>query len=205
MNELDKMFASTKSLAEYADAYLKYLSTLLTKLDPKAIEQMGQALIEARDQGKKIIFLGNGGSAATASHFVNDIAIGTRSPHKPFKAIGLTDNVPILTAVGNDNGYDEIFTKQLEVYLEPGDVIVAISASGNSPNIVKAMELCKARGNKTIGLTGFDGGHLKKMSDIKVHIETAKGEYGPVEDIHMIMDHLLGSYLMRYVLAQVSR
>ena len=205
MNELDRIFSAAKNLSEYADSYLKYLTQVIQNMDRGSIEKMGLALLEARQLNKKIIFLGNGGSAATASHFVNDIAIGTRSAHKPFKAIALTDNVAIITAVGNDDGFDMIFTKQLEVYLDPGDLVVAISASGNSPNVVKAGEFCKARGNKLIGITGFDGGQLKKMCDISVHVQTNKGEYGPVEDLHMVLDHLLGSYLLRIVQQEMSQ
>ena len=199
------MFSSSGSLAEFAGQYLKYLGEVMQRMDVSAIEKMGQAILSARENSKKIIFFGNGGSAATATHFVNDIAIGTRSAHKPFKALALTDNVAIITAIGNDDGYDSIFTKQLEVHLENGDVVVAISASGNSPNVVKAVELCKARGNTVIGITGFDGGTLKKLSDINVHVQTEKGEYGPVEDLHMVLDHLLGSYLIRVVNAEKAK
>ena len=205
MNELDRMFSASKSLTEYTELYLQYLAKVLEKMDCESIAKMGQAILAARESGKKIIFFGNGGSAATASHFVNDIAIGTKSSHKPFKAMALTDNVAIITAIGNDNGYDEIFTKQLEVYLEAGDLIVAISASGNSPNIVKAVQFCKRRGNTVVGITGFDGGELRKACDINVHVQTEKAEYGPVEDVHMVLDHLLGSYLIRYVQKELAQ
>lgn len=174
-------------------------------MDRESIAKMGQSILAAREAGKKIIFLGNGGSAATASHFVNDIAIGTRSPHKPFKAIALTDNMAIVTAIGNDDGFEEIFVKQLEVYLETGDLVVAISASGNSPNVIKAVQLCKRRGNSVVGITGFDGGELKKICDINVHVQTEKAEYGPVEDVHMVLDHLLGSYLIRHVQKELAQ
>jgi D-sedoheptulose 7-phosphate isomerase len=143
-----------------------------------------------------VFFIGNGGSAATASHFANDIAIGTRTGDaKPFRAMALTDNVAVLTALANDNGYDSIFVDQLKVHLRDGDALVAISASGNSPNVIAAVEYARSRGAKVVGLTGFDGGKLRTLSDIAIHAQTAKGEYGPVEDLHMVVDHLVGSDL----------
>ena len=121
--------------------------------------------------------------------------------NKPFKAMSLTDNMAVITAVGNDDGYEHIFTKQLQNFAKPKDVLVAISASGNSPNIIHAVEFAKSRDLKVIGLTGFDGGKLREMSDIRIHVETRKGEYGPVEDVHMFVDHLIGTYFNRVVKA----
>ena len=141
--------------------------------------------------------MGNGGSAATASHFANDIAIGSKSWSKPFRALSLVDNIPTLTAIANDDGYEEIFVQQLKVQMVPGDVVVAISASGNSPNVVRAIEYANANGAFTVGVTGFDGGKLRDISRIGVHIPTTKGDYGHVEDVHMILNHLISAYLMR--------
>jgi D-sedoheptulose 7-phosphate isomerase len=154
----------------------------------------------ARDQGKSIFFLGNGGSAAIASHFANDLAIGTRLTEKPFKAISLTDNNAILTSLGNDEGYENIFRKQLEVYLEPGDVVVVISSSGNSPNLLEAVRFAKGRGNQTIAFIGFDGGQLKGTATCAVHVKSALGDYGPCEDIHTVLNHLIASFLYRKML-----
>lgn len=157
---------------------------------------MIDAIKAARENDKMIFFIGNGGSAATASHFANDLSIGTRSQKKPFRVLSLTDNVPVLTAVGNDFGYDDIFIRQLQAYMKSGDVVVAISASGNSPNVTKAVEWANNNGAKTISLTGFDGGKLKTQTHINLHVPSIKGEYGPVEDLHMIFDHVIGNYFM---------
>jgi D-sedoheptulose 7-phosphate isomerase len=170
---------------------------VLAKLDVKAIAACADAFWEARKRGSQIFFIGNGGSAATASHFANDIGIGTRPEGKQFKAISLTDNVASMTAIANDYGYDDLFVRQLQVLLEPQDVVVAISASGNSPNVMKAIDYANAHGAITVGLTGFDGGKLAKAVKINLHVPTEKGEYGPVEDAHMVFDHLLGAYLMQ--------
>lgn len=195
MNQVEKIFNESSSASQFAKNYLTYLSQLLTKLDINAIGDFIETIESARNRGSKIIFLGNGGSAATASHFANDIGVGTRATKNPFKAIALTDNVAVITAIGNDYGYDFIFEMQLKPILQKGDVVVAISASGNSPNVVRAVKYANENGGITVGLTGFDGGELYKIAQKKLHVATAKGEYGPVEDIHMVMDHLLGAYL----------
>lgn len=201
MNQLDKIFEGTKGAAEFAKMYSKHVSGLLESLDFDAIDAVTQCFLKAREEGKKIFFIGNGGSAATASHFANDFSIGPRCPEKPFKAVSLTDNVAVISAIANDFSYEDVFFKQLEVLMEPGDVVVAISASGNSPNVLKAIEYANEKGNTTIGLTGFSGGKLKEISNININVETAKGEYGPVEDVHMFIDHLIGSYVNRAIFA----
>lgn len=198
-NKLDEIFATNRKPADFAKEYSAYLATVLTKLDYNEIGKMIETILDARERGAHIFFIGNGGSAATASHFANDISIGTRVTEKPFKAMSLTDNVAIITAVGNDDGYEYIFTKQLQNFANDGDVLVAISASGNSPNIIHTVNYAKQKGLKIIGLSGFDGGKLRGLSDIKIHVQTAKGEYGPVEDVHMFIDHLIGSYFNRAV------
>jgi len=195
MSYLKELIHKSPDAKSYARGYFSYLTTIFEKMDENAISQFVDALIGAQKTGKTIFFIGNGGSAATATHFSNDIQIGTRCT-PPFRAISLTDNTAVLTAIGNDYGYEEIFSKQLEKLMNPGDLLVAISASGNSPNIVRAVKLAKERGNTVVGLTGFDGGALRELSDIRIHVPSNKGEYGPVEDLHMVIDHLVGSYLM---------
>ena len=164
-NKLDEIFAQDKSPVAYAKNYSAYLSSILLKLDYTEIGKMIETILDARERGAHVFFIGNGGSAATASHFANDISIGTRVTHtdKPFKAISLTDNVAVITAIGNDDGYEHIFTKQLQNLANKGDVLVAISASGNSPNIIHSVQYAKTKGLKVIGLTGFDGGKLREL------------------------------------------
>jgi len=200
-NKMDEIFETNRKPADFAKQYGAYLSEVLSGLDYQEIGRMMEAVLEARNNGTHIFFIGNGGSAATASHFANDISIGTRVNHtdKPFKALALTDNMAAITAVANDDGYEHIFTKQLQNFAKKGDLLVAISASGNSPNVIQAVQWAKEKGLKVVGLTGFDGGKLRELSDIKIHVQTRKGEYGPVEDVHMFVDHLLGSYLNRIV------
>lgn len=197
MNNIDRIF--TKDPAAFAGAYLEYLTSVLKTIDVREIGQFVQTILDARERGATIYFIGNGGSAATASHFANDIAIGTNSYDKPFRAVSLTDNQAIITAVGNDFGYEDIFVRQLQVLGRKGDVVVGISASGNSPNLIKAFEYAKSVGIKTVAITAFDGGKMKPMADEGVHVPTAPKEYGPAEDAHMVLDHLVGAYLMRVI------
>ena len=198
MNNIDRIF--TLDPVAFASAYIGYLQSILQKLNTAEIGRFVETLLDARRRGATIFFIGNGGSAATASHFANDISIGTNSYDQPFRAISLTDNVPIITAIGNDFGYEEIFVKQLRVLGQKGDVLVAISASGNSPNLLAAMAYAKQAGIKTVAITAFDGGKMKSAADEGIHVPTEPREYGPAEDVHMVIDHLVGAYLMRYVL-----
>lgn len=201
IEELSQQYAGDP--AGYARAYLDYLASCFQSIDSKAVEAFINLLLTARESGNSVFFIGNGGSAATASHFANDISIGTRTgDNLPFRAVSLTDNVAVMTALANDEGYDRMFVDQLRVHMRDGDSLVAISASGNSPNLIEAVDYAKARGATVVGLTGFDGGRLREKSDISLHVPTEKGEYGPVEDVHMIFDHLIGSYLIAEVKRQ---
>jgi D-sedoheptulose 7-phosphate isomerase len=199
---MEQLYRTSSQPATFAKGYLDYLREVLSALDVGAIGSFIGVLLEARERGARIFFVGNGGSASTASHFANDLSMGCRSWEKPFRAVSITDNVSILTAISNDYGYDEVFVRQLQTQMERGDVVVGISASGNSPNVVKAIEYAKANGAFTVGLTGFDGGQLKQQAHLNLHIPTNKGEYGPAEDGHLIIDHLVGSYLLNFCRAE---
>lgn len=200
MNNIDRLY--TPDPVAFASAYLGHLQVVLQGIDPEEIGQFVRTLLDARDRRATIFFIGNGGSAATASHFANDLLIGCKDHERPFRAMSLTDNIPIITAIANDNGYENIFSHQLRVLAKKGDVLVGISASGNSPNLLRAFEEAKSSGIKTVALTSFDGGKMRKMADEGVHVPTEPKEYGPAEDAHMILDHLVGAYLMRCVRAK---
>lgn len=181
----------------FTERYLKDLSRITEKMDAQPITEFVNVLFKASERGSKIFFIGNGGSAATASHFANDIAFGHHSAlMKPFRAVSLTDNAAILTALANDFSYDDIFVRQLAVQMVPDDVVVAISASGNSRNVVRAIEYANENSGITVALTGFDGGQLRKIAKLSVHVPTAKGNYAHTEDIHMIIDHLMTAYIL---------
>jgi D-sedoheptulose 7-phosphate isomerase len=199
MNKIDQIYSESLSINDYSKSYIDYLSSVLNNISLTDIEKFVEVLLEARERESSIFFIGNGGSAATASHFANDLAIGTRAYEKPFRAISLCDNQAVITAIANDDGYEKIFNQQLEVLLKKQDVVVAISASGNSPNLLKAIDTSKKLSAVTVGISAFNGGKMKEMVDVALHVPTEKGEYGPAEDAHMVLDHLVSSYLTRLV------
>lgn len=182
--------------------YLTRLKSILDDVDPDIINDIICAFEETIQNKSRIFIIGNGGSSATASHMVNDLGVGLRRRNlRNFDVLSLNDNSPVVSAIANDIGYENIFFMQMKGLLNPADVIVAISCSGNSPNIVKAVDYAKKIGCKVIGLTGFDGGQIKQKSDICFHINVPNGEYGLVEDAHMILDHIIYSY---YIQKKVS-
>ncbi|HJO69661.1 MAG TPA: SIS domain-containing protein [Rhodospirillales bacterium] len=201
----DAIYRDAPEPAAFARAYLKRLNDVLAGLDLDAVAGFVEILLDARERDGRIFFIGNGGSAATASHFANDLAIGTRAREVPFRAISLTDNNAVVTAIANDDGYDAVFVQQLEVLARPGDVVVAISASGNSPNVLRAVEWANGHDAITVGLIGFDGGKLGKLARHVVHVPSETGEYGPVEDAHMVLDHLIANYLISRLRAEGGR
>ncbi len=184
-----------QSQAERGDSELigKYLETLgnvLIHLPVAQIDQAVRTLRHAWANGRCVYLFGNGGSAATASHVAVDLVKGLVDGKRPrMKVIALTDNVPLLTAYGNDVSYDRVFAEQLSNFVQPGDVAVAISGSGNSPNVLAAVSLARERGATTIGITGFQGGKLKGMVDQAVVVPSDNMQQ--IEDAHMIIAHIL--------------
>lgn len=198
MNKLDKIFSTSVSPMDYAREYNNYLSEVLSAVVDQSFNDYIDILLSTAANKNTIYIIGNGGSAATASHYANDINYGVRDINSGLKAVSLTDNVAVLTALANDIGYEYVFSKQLEKFLIPGDIVIAISASGNSGNIVNAVELTQSKGNVVVGISGFDGGYLAQHADISLLIPSNKGEYGPVEDAHSIIGHITGTYLARH-------
>jgi D-sedoheptulose 7-phosphate isomerase len=179
---------------EFSDEYLEYLTILIAQLDRSAISRFADLLLESRENKTTTFFLGNGGSASTATHFVNDVSLGSRQFEKPFRAISLCDNQAVITAIANDDGYENIFLQQLQTLATAGDTIVCISASGNSKNLIQAIKYARENNIYVVALTAFDGGYLKENCDLNIHVPTKIGEYGPAEDLHMVICGLVGSY-----------
>jgi len=173
-------------------SYIEKEISILNALDIAAINTTMNLLYETLEAEKNIYIFGNGGSAATASHFTNDFNKGI-SEHtaKKFRFICLNDNIATIMAIANDINYDEVFRFQLRGRLAPGDLIIAISGSGNSKNVINAVEYAKEQGNKVIGLTGYNGGKLKPLSDVSLHVPIDDMQI--TEDIHMVFDHLMMS------------
>lgn len=181
-------------LAGYFDAFASFLNPSLTG----AVERLARLLVSARERGATIYIAGNGGSAAIASHWVNDLGKATkRSGQRPMRVMSLSDNISWLTALANDEGYERIFAGQLENFGESGDVLIVISSSGNSANLIEAVKLARSRGMTTVGMLGFDGGLLKDKVNECLWLPTAKGSYGLVESAHTLLCHVLTDCLAK--------
>ena len=177
-------------MEEIIRGYIEELKSTLDMLPIKVIRQAVEVILESYRKGGTIFVAGNGGSASTASHFACDLGKGTAVEGKPrLRVISMADNLSLLTAWANDVSYEAIFVDQLKNLMRPGDLLIAISASGNSPNVLRAAEYARQLGCKVIGLTGFGGGKLAKLADIAIVVESDR--YGPVEDIHLVLDHIM--------------
>ena len=182
-------------MQSFVKRYIDSLKNILDNLDLENIEKIKDALEKTIENESKIYILGNGGSAATSSHMANDLSVGLKLRNiRNFNVESLSDNNSICTAIANDTGYENIFYTQIKDQVKTNDLLIAISCSGNSENIVKAVEYAKTQGATIVGMTGFSGGRLKELADINFHIPTKSGEYGLVEDAHMILDHIIFSY-----------
>jgi D-sedoheptulose 7-phosphate isomerase len=176
--------------------YLQHEIDTLRLLDVDAINEALNLLQETFENGNTVFVFGNGGSSATASHYQNDFNKGvSEHTEKKFNFLCLNDNVATVMAIANDIGFEEVFRFQLRGHLKPGDVILAISGSGNSKNVINAVEYAKEQGNRIIGLTGFGGGKLRQLSDVSLHVPINSMQI--TEDIHMVFDHLMMSIFYR--------
>lgn len=206
MNNLDKIYQEKGLNAiEFSKSYAEYLITLLHKLDHNGIASCIQHLEKARQNENTIFVIGNGGSASTASHIGNDFGLAVlkktnKAVNKSYRALALTDNISVISAIGNDSTYDNIFVDQLKVHFRKGDKLILISASGNSPNLIVAAEWFKAQGGTVIGWLGFDGGKLKSIVDLPIVVASPMGEYAPVEDIHLVINHIIVTWMQFYVM-----
>ena len=179
----------------FFENYLKRLKNSLDSTDIAGIQQASAWMRAARNDGKQIFLCGNGGSAATASHLACDLVKGASYQRdNRFKVIALTDNTPTITAYSNDVSYDDVFVEQLKNFANKDDLVMGISASGNSENIIRTIEYANKIGCKTIGLSGRDGGKLKQMARLPIHVNN--DHMGIIEDIHMIISHMLCYYFI---------
>lgn len=177
-------------------AYIDHEVETLRALDKDAINDALNLLLETMEKGNTVFVFGNGGSSATASHFQNDFNKGvSEHTEKKFNFLCLNDNVATVMAVANDIGFEEVFRFQLRGHIKPGDVVLAISGSGNSKNVINAVEYAKEQGCRVIGLTGFSGGKLRQLADVSLHAPINSMQI--TEDIHMIFDHLMMSIFYR--------
>ncbi|MDO8659010.1 MAG: SIS domain-containing protein [Candidatus Parcubacteria bacterium] len=186
---------------EFIEGYLLELTRCLNLLDKDKIEFIIDVLVTAYKKDRKVFILGNGGAASTSSHMACDLGKGTLqrmydNTERRFRVISLTDNVALMTAFANDLSFDDIFVQQLRNLVETDDVVIALSGSGNSPNVVKAVEYAKSCGAKTIGILGFKtGGKLGNIVDYSIIVNS--NHYGPIEDIQLILNHMIAAWIAK--------
>ena len=181
----------------YPAQYRNRLIETLQAMDTTAVDRIIATLATARNEGRQIFVCGNGGSAASASHFTCDMVKGAsfqKDPAKRFKILALTDMMPTMTAYSNDVSYDAVFVEPLKNFARPGDVVMCISGSGNSPNVLRAMEYASSLGCRTIAMTGRDGGKLGPMAEVHLHV--AAPHMGRIEDAHMVACHMIAYHFM---------
>lgn len=177
--------------------YFERVKNTIDLISKDDLNSVMNTLVEGKNQDKQIFIMGNGGSGATASHFVCDFNKGISwGKDKRFKFICLNENIPSMMAYANDLSFDDIFVYPLQTYFNPGDIVIAISGSGNSKNVLKALDFANANGGITIGLTGYDGGRVKSICAFNVHIPVQDMQI--TEDLHMVLDHCMMSILCKY-------
>jgi D-sedoheptulose 7-phosphate isomerase len=181
--------------------YFEELQRVVIGLPYEAINQIADTLVRANDSGRTVYLFGNGGSASLASHFACDLGKGTAycNGGKRFRVLALTDNIPTMTAWANDSSYEDIFSEQLRNFVQPQDVAFAISGSGNSKNVLRALQVAREAGARTIGISGFQGGKMKSLCDICLVVPSDNMQI--IEDLHLAMAHAI----FRIVSARMSR
>lgn len=195
MGIIQKTFKSSESFDQFLGRYLDFYVQSVNQLKSQDFTPFMEALRKCHEQKKKVIVFGNGGSAANATHLSTGLSYITRSWENPLKSISLSADPILLTSLGNDFSFEDVFFRQLQIHLEPGDLVLALSVSGKSKNVLAGVRFAKERGNFVIGFTGSDGGELKKHADFCLHVASDETLFGVTEDIHMVFGHALTYYL----------
>jgi D-sedoheptulose 7-phosphate isomerase len=181
-----------------AQDYVSRLRNVLAELDLDAVAAATAVLLDAYENGHTVFICGNGGSASTASHMAADLGKNTVAAGKPrLRVLSLNDNMAWFSALANDLGYENVFVEQMGNLLQPRDVLIVLSASGNSPNVVQAAEFAKAHGGRILALVGFQGGRLRELADVAIHVKC--DAYGPVEDVHLVLNHIFTEALRQRI------
>ncbi|MAV76751.1 MAG: sugar isomerase [Candidatus Marinimicrobia bacterium] len=197
MSNIIKFSKESKNFSEFTDSYIEYLSEVFSKVSKKNLDNLEKTLEIIRKKSANLFVIGNGGGAATATTMANDLGfdiLKKTKAKKILKIYSLSDNNAVSTAIANDTGFENLFVNQLKIHFKKNDYLLIFSASGNSKNLVSAAKWVKKKKGKVIGILGFSGGKLKSLCDLCIHIPTEKGEYGPVEDIQLMINHMLAHW-----------
>lgn len=194
--KLAQLFDAADGPIAYAQAYIAHMTDVLRSIDADSVAKAAGIIERCAEDDKTFFVMGNGGSGAVAAHWINDLGANTVVPGKPgFRTISLSDNPCAITAIANDATYGEIFSLQLAAAMRPGDVVLALSVSGNSPNILRGVDYANEHGGITIGCTGMTGGELMRRAGVSIHVPSTKDEYGPVEDVFSVVMHIIQTYI----------
>lgn len=200
MKNIKIISQKSKNIKQFSINYFKRLNEIFNQIDDNEIEKFEKTLNNARLNDKTIFVFGNGGSASTATTMANDLGfdiLKKTNTKKTFKFFCLNDNTSVLTAIANDVGYENIFINQLKIHFKKGDIAIILSASGNSKNLVKAAQWIRNKKGRVLSIVGFDGGKIKKLSDNCIYFKCDKNEYGPIEDIHLIINHIFAHWFQK--------
>jgi D-sedoheptulose 7-phosphate isomerase len=183
------------------DRYVSELRFAIDRLPKDRLAELGEMLYRAYRNEKQVFTLGNGGSASTASHMAADIAKNTIGPNMcRFRVLSLNDNAAILTSLANDLGYENVFSEQLQNLVRPGDLVIAVSGSGNSPNVVNALRYARHQSAEVVGLLGFEGGEAAQLVDLAIIVPST--HYGVIEDVHLVINHIIVDYFQTKLAAE---
>ncbi len=184
--------------SEYFNQYIENLNYILNEIDIMSVHDLINEMVESTRAGKRIFLIGNGGSAATCNHMVTDFGVGCmKAPNcnLAFNMISLCNNNSVITAISNDDYYQNVYSHQLKLYCNQGDLLIIISASGNSINLINAAQYANEHNINTYGILGFDGGRLKYMCKKSIHIKSEINQYGLVEDVALILNHIMSNWV----------
>lgn len=198
MSSIRKAFEKSESFNQFLEKYSEIFQESFDQLQSIDFAPVVATILECHEKGKKILVMGNGGSAANASHIATGLSFITRKWDKPLRSMSLSGDAILMTSLSNDFSYEDLFYRQLQIHLEEGDLVMALSVSGNSKNVIRGIEYAKSRGNKTIAFLGSDGGQLLPLIDLPIHIKNDECLFGLTEDVHMILGHALSYYLEYY-------
>jgi D-sedoheptulose 7-phosphate isomerase len=194
--KLKEFFSATDDVAAYTRSVAELMAAMVSAIDLEGVARLTQAVEETKDHDGTIFTFGNGGSAVVASHFVNDMGVNSLVDGKRgYRVISLADSFACVTAVANDVTFDEVFVRRLRCDMQTGDLCIGLSVSGNSENVVRALQFAKDHDGRTFAISGFDGGRVREASDDSIHIPSSLDEYGPVEDAFSIIFHMVSSWL----------
>ncbi len=199
MKTINEISQKTTNIIKFSERYFIHLSNIFKKIEKRKFQILEKELLDLRKKNATLFVFGNGGGSATANTMANDLGFDVlkKTKKNTFKIISLNENNAVITAIANDTSYEDIFLNQLKIHFKKNDKILIFSASGNSENLVRAAKWVKKKRGKVLSILGFNGGKIKKLSNLCLLIKTEKGDYGPVEDIQLMTNHILAHWFQK--------